>query len=126
MRTHLRTIALVFAVALAAAGGGYALGTQIGGGTAAAHPGHARAAAHPRFAARPRLASLAGRLGVSPAKLRSALRAVRAERIAARRKALAGQLAQKLGLPESKVESALPAFGPRRGFMARRACRRGP
>jgi hypothetical protein len=130
MRTHLGTIALVFAVALAAAGGGYALGTQSGGGTAKAVAGAPStvgvSAARPhRFGVRPfaaqrraRLAALAQRIGVDPARLRDALRQLRAQRMAARRRALAGELARILGVPEPRVEGALPMRVPR-GFCRR-------
>jgi hypothetical protein len=67
------------------------------------------------FAARrqPRLARLAQRIGVDPAKLRDALQQVRAQRIAAQRKALAGDLARILNVPEPRVENALPSGPPR-------------
>ena len=123
MRRHRSTIALLLVVALAAAGGGYALGTQTGGGTASAvgRAGAARSHAGPALLPGPlgrrlralarrrhqRLVAVAHRLGVEPARLRDALRTVRQRRREARLRALAGELAPLLGLPEARVESAL-------------------
>jgi hypothetical protein len=115
MRRHRSTIALLLVVALAAAGGGYALGTQSGdGGAAAAARPHHRLLGHalPRVLVQRRhhrLVAVAHRLGVEPARLREALRTVRQRRREARLHALAGELAPLLGLPESRVESALQA-----------------
>jgi hypothetical protein len=105
----MRTIAVLLVVAVAAAAGGYALGAQRGGGTAAAHP---RVAGHHRLFAparhRPqRVAAVARRLGVTPERLRAALVASRCALLAERRRPLVVQLARRLGLPELRVESAL-------------------
>jgi hypothetical protein len=105
--------ALVSAVALAS--GAYALGTQSDGSASAARD---RAAGpmgygappgtrpmHRRFDRRgPGLDAAAKKLGVTPAKLRSALEEIRKEE----RDTLATKLADKLGVSKAKVKEALP------------------
>jgi hypothetical protein len=154
MRDRRSTTAAVIAGAAVLATGAYALGTQEGGGgasAATAAPGHARPWAGPngmhppgpgmrfrRPGFGPGLSAMAQKLGVSEAKLRSALAAVRpglggrragladlADALGitqaklraafqkveqARRDALASALAKQLGLPESKVRAALESL----------------
>jgi hypothetical protein len=113
-RTKKTAAALTGALVLAS--GAYALGSQAGDGSALAGSGsnatNLRGAGfgygpgrlHPRFE------SLADQLGVSEAKLRDALEAVRDERKARHddvRAAVVKALANELGISEAKVEAAL-------------------
>jgi hypothetical protein len=121
-------IAIVLAVAVVAAGGGYALGTQTGGGTAGAAGARPGApAGRPGAPARAHhISALARRLGVDRATLRDAVRTLRARRIAARRRARAAGLARILGVPRSRVESALAATRGRRAAASGRRRPRAP
>ena len=124
-RTKKTAAALTGALVLAS--GAYALGSQAGDGSALA--GSGSNATNPRGAGfghgaapgRPhaRFESLADQLGVSEAKLRDALRAVRGERRDSHevvRDEVVKALASELGISEAKVEAA---------FDKRMADRRG-
>ena len=124
-RTKKTAAALTGALVLAS--GAYALGSQAGDGSALA--GSGSNASNPRGAgfgygpgpgrAHPRFEGLASQLGVSEAKLRDALRAVRDERKDDHevvRDAVVKALASELGISEAKVEAA---------FDKRMADRRG-
>ena len=98
------------------ASGAYALGTQTGDGTALAGltPAGSKAGAPPARPGGPRdLSDIAGKLGVTEAKLRSALEDLRPDRGGkgeVRKEALAKALATELGLDEAKVQAALEKF----------------
>lgn len=125
-----QTTALALAGAIALASGAYALGTQADDGSAAAAKAAATPTATPGgvpfghgprglggpgrpgpgFAGRPGFDGLAGKLGVSEAKLRTAL-----EEIAkAHRDDFATELANALGIDRAKVEAAFDKLRPKR------------
>ena len=119
-------VALAGAVVLA--GGAYALGAQKDDGSAVANgpgrmgygygggpPGGPGGPGGPRGAfMEQRLEEFATKLGVTPAKLRAALEAVRPDRGQRdeKRDELASALATALGLEKSKVEAALEKARP--------------
>ncbi|HEX8206529.1 MAG TPA: Clp protease N-terminal domain-containing protein [Solirubrobacteraceae bacterium] len=120
MRDRRRTTALVLAGGVALAGTGFAIGSQSGGGTAAAVDRQSTAAdSRPAdFDGRggpgrhgpggPGLASLAGDLGVTEEKLREALDALRPSGDPDHHEAeLAAALAKSLGVDEAKITAAL-------------------
>lgn len=123
--TRTATTGLILGGALALALGAYAVGSQAGGGSAAAQgspaaygqgyglgsAGGARARDHG-----PGLDDLASRLGVTPAALRSALEALRPDGPPGRdgmRGELASSLAASLGLGVAKVQAALDKLAPK-------------
>src|SRR5215210_5107750 len=96
--------------ALVLASGAYALGSEAGDGAALAGstaPSARQAGAHGPGDRRHDLSELAGRLGVSEAKLRAALQDLRPDRRDDRHAALAKALADELGVSVGKVEAAL-------------------
>jgi transcriptional regulator with XRE-family HTH domain len=134
MTARVRNAGVAVAGAALLASGAYALGSQAGNGSAAASGGVARSAApvnygygppgRPRFGARRfqerggfGLDALAGRLGVTPAQLRSALQDIRKDLPS--RDDLAAKLAGALGVPVDKVSSALAHARPDRGMHRR-------
>jgi hypothetical protein len=112
MTSQKQKAALALTGAVALASGAYALGAQADDGTAVAsgtpkttlaHHGPGRG--HGRFG----FEGLAGRLGVSEAKLRAALEDIRGNlpKPAERRDGFAKDLATELGTTEAKVKAAL-------------------
>ena len=109
MTSGKRTAAFALAGALALASGAYALGSQVGDGSAEAARGDQVRLGH-GFGppGRPGFDDLAGRLGVDEADLREAL-----EDIAAERKAqVAQRLADALNIDRAKVEQAFENLRP--------------
>jgi transcriptional regulator with XRE-family HTH domain len=72
------------------------------------------------------LEAAAQKLGVTPAKLRAALKSVMQEQRAAHQKAEAAALAKALGLPEGKVAAALAKVRPDKGERRERRLERAP
>src|SRR3954471_9891844 len=134
------TTAVALAGAVAAASGAYALGTQAGGGNAdatgggsattaaASGPGTGMAVGARRGDRHEaRLGDLAQRLGVSEARLRAALVAVRGQQKAQRpdRDALTQRLATARGMPAADVQRVLDSFRARHDPLADFAKRLG-
>src|ERR1700754_1448940 len=128
MTPRTKKTAAALSGALVLASGAYALGSQAGDGSALAGqnanatrqqgygfgygPGPGGRPGRPGFRGGPRqaLADAAKKLGVSEDKLLAALKKLRDEnkgKVDALRTAFAKELASQLGIPESKVESAL-------------------
>jgi hypothetical protein len=122
MTPRTKKTAAALSGALVLASGAYALGSQAGDGSALAGSTTATPQAAPPGPGRHRgprdLSAIAGRLGVTQARLRAALQDLRPDRKAAtddRRGELAKALATELGLPTDKVQAALEKFkGERR------------
>src|SRR3954452_13262207 len=114
MTPRTKKTAAALSGALVLASGAYALGSQAGDGAALA--GSTTTSSSQR-SGRPfgpggrdharELSGLAGRLGVSPARLRAALQDLRPDRRADNEGVLAKALAGQLGLSTDKVQSAL-------------------
>jgi DNA-binding MarR family transcriptional regulator len=135
MTSRAKKTAILLGTAVALSSGAYALGSQAGdGGAIASSSGDAGAAAGGTGAAtaiaasrtRDRdhdgpgdrgLSTLADRLGVTPAALRTALQELRATQPsrAARRAKVASALAAALNIPVAKVTAALDDAAPDRG-----------
>jgi hypothetical protein len=112
MTPRTKKTAAALSGALVLASGAYALGTQTGDGTAlAGATPSSQAGAPPGRHGGPRdLSGIAGRLGVTEAKLRAALEDLSPDRGAkdeVRKDVLAKALAGELGLDEAKVAAAL-------------------
>ncbi|MDX6722443.1 MAG: hypothetical protein QOD73_847 [Solirubrobacteraceae bacterium] len=138
MTLRAKKSAVLLGAAVALSSGAYALGSQAGDGGAIASSSSgasspATATATPISTSRGRgrgrdgdgpgdrgLTTLAGRLGVTPAALRTALQDLRAAQPspADRRAELATALAAALNLPLDKVTAALAAAAPDRGAKA--------
>jgi transcriptional regulator with XRE-family HTH domain len=133
MTARVRNVGAAVAGAALLASGAYALGSQAGGGSAAAHGGpggdeHAVAVGYgpgPHRFERGRfhdrrpgfeLDALAKRLGVSTSALRAALADIRQDLPS--RTDMAAKLAAALGVPVDKVNSALDQLKPERGDFA--------
>jgi biotin operon repressor len=118
MAHRVTKIAAATTAATALVAGGYALGTS-GNGTAAARPGERSGPGHYGWRGRPArmqaLSTLATKLGVSEAALRSALKELRPQRRADRRDAHVAELAKALGISEAKVRAALDRLRAQRG-----------
>jgi hypothetical protein len=115
-----QTTALAVAGAIALASGAYALGTQVDGGTAAAHRGQDAGFGHgpgrPHGPGpRPGFDALAGELGVAEDALRAALEDISADH----RTDLPQRLADALGIDVAKVEDALESARPERPRVRR-------
>lgn len=134
MRRQRRTTIIVVGGALAIASVGYGLGTQAGDGTAVADNtateqdgGGAERGGAPPFGfdrgAPPGLSALAGKLGVDPNQLATALRAYHDQNEANRRDDFAAKLANALGISSAKVKSAFDGLQQQREgrFAARLA-----
>ena len=122
MRRRAKTLGIALTGAAALASGGYALGSQSGGGLATAQSSRSGDASDPgrgRFGPRcdgARLESLAKKLGVTTARLRTAFDDLRPEKPAGDpRDRFAGELANALDLPVAKVTAALEKLRPDRG-----------
>jgi hypothetical protein len=117
------TAAVVLAGAVALSSAAYGIGTQVGGGTAAAGDGPARDGGPPGGWERgPGIGfeGLADELGVDAAELRDALRDFHDQRAGERRDTFAAALAEALGKPVDEVEAALEQIRP--GDGARGPC----
>jgi nucleoid DNA-binding protein len=104
MRTPRRTTAILLTGAVALASGAYAIGTQVGGGSAAAGDSDAG----PRhFGPGEPFDDLADALGVEGNELRDALADFRRQHASGQRDAFAAALADALGKSTEEVERAL-------------------
>ena len=124
MTTRTKTTAVALTGAITLASGAYALGTQSGGGDAAAKAGNSstktkvaraygvRGIHRGPFGRGEGLDALATKLGVTPAKLQAAFQALAQEK----KDEFAQKLADELGIDVSKVKAAFdelkPAGGP--------------
>lgn len=93
--------------AVVLASGAYAIGTQVGGGSADARDSRARA---PAFPPGEPFDDLADALGVDADKLRDALADFHGRHMSERRDAFAGALADALGKSTADVEKALDSL----------------
>jgi hypothetical protein len=105
MRTSKQAAAVLLAGTVAVAGGAYAIGTQTGGGSAAARGGDS--STDRTFAPEPPFDDLADALGVDPDDLRDALADFHDRRADAHRGGFAAGLADALGKSTAEVERAL-------------------
>jgi hypothetical protein len=129
MTSRRKTTGLALVGAVAVAFGAYSLGSQTGGGSAGASGNAATGASAAKGAQGMQfrrggrrggadLTTLASRLGVTEAQLRTALQAVRQQLQPAaqdRRQRLASELAAALNLPADQVTAALQKVLPARG-----------
>jgi Mn-dependent DtxR family transcriptional regulator len=106
MNSRTKRTALALTGALVLAWGAYALGTQVGGGSAVAGDRLA-AGDETRGKGGARFESLADRLGVSEERLRAALQDLRPDLKDERHEELAALLAKELGISADKVTAAL-------------------
>lgn len=104
MRTPRRTTLIILAGAVALASGAYAIGTQVGGGSAAAGDSDARART---FGPGEPFDDLADALGVDADELRDALADFGGQHRVERRDEFAAALADALGKSTEEVEQAL-------------------
>jgi hypothetical protein len=104
MRTPRRTTVIILAGAVALASGAYAIGTQVGGGSAAAGDSDAGARS---FGPGEPFDDLADALGVDAAELREALADFGGQHRVERRDEFAAALADALGKSTEEVERAL-------------------
>jgi hypothetical protein len=104
MRTPRRTTVIILAGAVALASGAYAIGTQVGGGSAAAGDPDAEARS---FGPGEPFDDLADALGVDAAELREALADFGGQHRVERRDEFAAALADALGKSTEEVERAL-------------------
>jgi biotin operon repressor len=118
MTSGKRTTAFALAGAVALASGAYALGSQVGDGSAEAARGDQPRLAH-GFGppGRPGFDDLADRLGVDEAKLRDALEDIASQR----RTEFAQRLADALKIDRAKVEQTLENLRPDRPRLRRPA-----
>ena len=106
--------------AVAVASAAYGIGTQAGGGTAAAENGARGAAVECGPGLHLGFRGLADELGVNAAELRSALEDFREQNEGDHRDAFAAALAEALGKDVSEVEDALGSMRPGGGDGGRR------
>jgi hypothetical protein len=120
MNAGKKQMAAVLTGAVVLASGAYAVGSQSGQGSGTA--GGVGTASERGVRHGPVMASLASRLGVDPAKLRSALAAMRTSKQASGDPGaqFAAQFAKALGLPQAKVKAALlqAGIGPPEAMLA--------
>ena len=123
MTPRTKKTAVALSGALVLASGAYALGNQAGDGKAlAGSTTSATRSAGPNGSGPRDLSGIAGQLGVTEAKLRTALEELRPDRGAKRdehKAALAKALATELGLDEAKVTTALGNFRGERKAVRR-------
>jgi hypothetical protein len=105
MRTPRRTTVIILAGAVTLASGAYAIGTQVGGGSAVAGDGDSGAGPL-RFGPGEPFEDLADALGVDGDELRDALADFGGQRKVERRDELAAALADALGKSTEEVERA--------------------
>ena len=109
MRSPRKTTAVVLAGAVALSSAAYGIGTQVGGGSAAAEGERANGNATRALerGPAPGFDGLADKLGVKPAELREALRDFHERKGDERRDGMASALAGALGVSVERVEAAL-------------------
>ena len=112
MRSRTKATAVVMAGAVALSSAAYGIGTQAGGGTAAAENGNRAAAVDCGPGMRFGFRGLAEELGVDAAELRAALEDFRQQNEGDHRDAFAAALADALGKSTEDVQQALESMRP--------------
>lgn len=110
-----KTLALVLTGGVVLASGGYALGSQAGGGSANAKddPGSPAGLAISAPPGPPDLDGLADRLGVTEDQLSDALESLRSEQQPPDPEALVKELADTLGVSQADLKAAMKKLRPR-------------